>query len=139
MTFVLGYDESPGAENALDVAMDLAARYAEPLVLVYGVEPPGGVGEEFRAHQAAVEEMGRRATGRALAKARAAGVETTVELVHEKPAQALIEVAEARDARMIIVGSYGESSLRGVLLGSTAYRVLNQATRPVLVVRTAGS
>ena len=37
---------------------------------------------------------------------------------------------------MIVVGSYGESALRGVLLGSTTYKVLNQSSRPVLVVRS---
>lgn len=136
MTFVLGYDDSPGAERALAVAVDLAAQYNEPLILVYGVTPPGSTGEEFRSHQAALEEMGRAATSRALEQATAAGVRAEVELVHAKPAAALLEVAERSDARMIVVGSYGESPLRGVLLGSTTYKVLNQSTRPVLVVRT---
>jgi nucleotide-binding universal stress UspA family protein len=134
VTFVLGYDDSPGAVRALDVAVDLAGRYAEPLVLVYGVAPPGGVGEEFRAHQAAVEELGRQATEHALERALAAGVDTTVALVHDKPAPALVTVADSHDARMIIVGTAGESQLRGMLLGSTAYRLLNSTTRPVLVV-----
>ena len=134
MTFVVGYDESPGANNALDAAIELAARFGEPIVLVYGVSPPGGLGEEFRAHQSALVEMGRLATSHALAKAAAAGVEATVELVHQRPSRALVDVANARDARMIIVGSHGESALRGVLLGSTAYRLVHQSTRPVLVV-----
>lgn len=135
MTFVVGFDDTPGAEAALDAAVDLARTYGEPLVVVYGVAPPGAVGEEFSAHQAALEEMGRQATSRAVARAREAGVEAEVELVHEKPAAALVAVAERRDARMVVVGSYGESPLKGVLLGSTAYRVLNQASRAVLVVR----
>ncbi len=134
MTFVVGYDESPGANNALDAAIELAARFSEPIVLVYGVAPPGGLGEEFRAHQSALVEMGRLATSHALAKAAAAGVAATVELVHEKPARALVDVANARDARMIVVGSHGEGALRGVLLGSTSYRLVHQSTRPVLVV-----
>ena len=135
MTFVLGYDESPGAKRALAVAIELAARFAEPLILVYGVTPPGGQGEEFRAHQDALVEIGRRATKVALERATAAGVEAEVALVHDKPARALVEVADARDARMIIVGSYGESSLRGAILGSTPFRLLNSADRPVLVVK----
>ena len=53
MTVVLGYDESPGAEQALKVALDVATRFGEPLRLVYGVAPPGGMGEEFHAHQEA--------------------------------------------------------------------------------------
>ena len=135
MTFVLGYDESPGSDRALDVAIDLATRFGEPLVLVYGVAPPGGVGEEFRSHQAALEAMGRTATEHALERATDAGVAAEVELVHDKPAAALLAVADRRDARMIVVGSYDESALRSVILGSTAYRVLNQADRPVLVVK----
>jgi nucleotide-binding universal stress UspA family protein len=68
-------------------------------------------------------------------RAAEAGVQATVELVHDKPAQALVSVADTHDARMIVVGTAGESSLRGVLLGSTAFRLLSSSTRPVLVVR----
>lgn len=135
MTFVLGYDESTGSDLALGVALELAAQFDEPLVLVYGVAPPGGRGEEFRAHQQAVEELGRHATAHALERAEAAGVHALVELVHESPAAALIDAATRHAARMIIVGSYGESPLRGVMLGSTTYKVLGQAELPVLVVR----
>lgn len=135
MTFVLGYDESPGAALALEAAIDLAKRYAEPLVLVYGSTPPGGVGEEFRAHLAVLDELGRTATAHALARATEAGVVAEVRIVHEKPAAALLDVADQYDARMIVVGSYGESPLRGFILGSTTYKVLNQSDRPVLVVK----
>lgn len=135
MTFVLGYDESPGAALALEAAIELATRYGEPLVLVYGVAPPGGVGEEYGAHRAALAELGRAATAHALERATAAGVHAEVEIVHATPATALLDIADQRDARMIIVGSYGESPLRGFILGSTTYKVLNQSQRPVLVVK----
>ena len=48
MAVVLGYDESPGSEAALDAAIQVAQRYGEELVLVYGAAPPGGMGEEAR-------------------------------------------------------------------------------------------
>jgi nucleotide-binding universal stress UspA family protein len=35
---------------------------------------------------------------------------------------------------MIVVGSYGESPLRGAVLGSTPHKLLHLAERPVLVV-----
>ena len=35
---------------------------------------------------------------------------------------------------MIVVGSYGEPPLRGVILGSTPFKLLHEAERPVLVV-----
>ena len=38
---------------------------------------------------------------------------------------------------MIVVGSYGEPPLKGVILGSTAYKLLHLTERPVLVVPDA--
>ena len=68
MSVVLGYDESPGAEAALATAIEVAQRFGEELVLVYGVAPPGGVGEERGAHRDALEELGRRAGEKAVAR-----------------------------------------------------------------------
>jgi hypothetical protein len=61
VSIVLGYDVSPGSRRALAMAVDLAARLDEPLVLVCGAEPPGGPREEFRAQHRALAEMGRTA------------------------------------------------------------------------------
>ena len=74
MSIVLGYDESPGSRPALATAISLAQRFEEQLVLVYGVEPPGGVGEEFQAHQRALAELGRTAVAHAVEEAERAGV-----------------------------------------------------------------
>jgi len=134
VTIVLGYDESPGAEHALRTAISLARRFEVPLVLVYGAAPPGRLGEEFSSHVEALEEVGRRAVQHAVARAASEGVETDVEIVRARPAEALVAIADARDAMMIVVGSYGEGPLRGALLGSTPHRLLHLATRPVLVV-----
>ena len=134
MTVVLGYDESPGAATALRTAIEVARRWDEPLVLVYGVAPPGGLGEEFRSHQEALTEIGRRATAHALSDATAAGVTASVELVHAKPADALLQVADAHDATVIVVGTSGESPIRGAMLGSTPHKLLHLSARPVLCV-----
>ena len=134
MSIVLGYDESPGARAALETAIDLARRFERPLVLVYGVAPPGGLGEEFRSHSRALSELGEAATAHAVEQARAAGVETVVELVQAKPADALVQVADQHDAAVIVVGLWGESPLRGAILGSTPHRLLHISSRPVLCV-----
>jgi nucleotide-binding universal stress UspA family protein len=67
-------------------------------------------------------------------QAEAAGAAVELELVAKKPSQAIVEVAEKRDARMIVVGSYGEAPLKGMILGSTPNKLLHLADRPVLVV-----
>ncbi len=134
MAVVLGYDESPGADTALEAAIEVASKYGEELVLVYGAAPPGGIGEEFKSHREALMEMGRTATGHALERALAAGVQARVELVDAKPAEALVQVGDAVDATVIVVGTAGEGPFRGALLGSTPHKLLHLANRPVLCV-----
>uniref|UniRef100_A0AAU2JHW3 Universal stress protein n=1 Tax=Streptomyces sp. NBC_00049 TaxID=2903617 RepID=A0AAU2JHW3_9ACTN len=136
MSVVLGYDESPGAERALHVALEVATAFGEPLVLVFGAAAPGSTGEEYRAHREAVRQAGRSALAHAVEAADAAGVPSTVEVVDEKPAQALIDAAERHDARVIIVGSWGDSPIRGALLGSTPHKLLHLSPVPVLCVPT---
>ena len=134
MAVVLGYDESPGADVALDAAIQVAQRYGEELVLVYGAAPPGGMGEEARSHRDALMEMGRTATAKALERAEAAGLTASVRLVDAKPADALIQVGDQLDATVIVVGTEGDSPIRGALLGSTPHKLLHLANRPVLCV-----
>ncbi|SCX43919.1 Nucleotide-binding universal stress protein, UspA family [Klenkia marina] len=134
MSIVLGYDESPGARRALDLAVDLAARLEEPLVLVFGAAPPGTVGEEAGAHAQALAEIGGTAVGHAVEVADAAGVRTVVEVLPAKPVDALLDAADRHDARVIVVGTYGETPLRGAILGSVPHKLLHLSARPVLCV-----
>lgn len=134
MAIVLGYDDSPGSGSALTAAIRLAKRLDEQLVLVYGAGVPGGRGEEFRAHLEALHELGRSALSHALERAAASGVTAEVEMVDARPPDALLEVADRRDATVIVVGTVGESPLRGAILGSTPHKLLHLSTRPVLCV-----
>lgn len=134
MAVVLGYDESPGAKRALRVAIEVSAAFGDPLVLVYGAGAPGGMGEEAGVHGAALRQMGRTVLAHAVEAADAAGVPTTLEIIDDRPAPALLEAAARHAARVIVVGSYGESPIRGALLGSTPHKLLHLSTVPVLCV-----
>ena len=70
----------------------------------------------------------------AVAEAEAAGVRTVVEVLDAKPAQALVDAADRHDARVIVVGTSGESPLRGAILGSVPHKLLQISDRPVLCV-----
>jgi nucleotide-binding universal stress UspA family protein len=50
-------------------------------------------------------------------------------------AREIIGDAESNDIDVIVMGSRGRGDLAGLLLGSTAHKVIHLARRPVLVVR----
>ena len=88
--------------------------------------------------EAALEERGRAVLAEALERVEGSGVAVGTEMIAEQPADGLVSVADARDAQMIVVGSTGEGPLRGILVGSTSYKLLHLSARPVLVVRSSG-
>jgi nucleotide-binding universal stress UspA family protein len=137
---VLGFDGSECASSALDSAIDLARRYDEELVIVFGIEPPvRSAGEEFAEHEKALHEIGERVTGSALKRASEAGVKADVSLVPLRPVPAILQVAAQRDAHMIVIGTHGESPLKGAILGSTPHKLLHLSDRPVVVVPIGGA
>ena len=134
---VVGYDGRPGSQAALDEAVRLAEQLGAPLVVVFSwhVSPAGG---EVQDLEAAVEERGRAVLAEALARLEGSEVAVGTEMLARPPADGLLEVADARDAQMVVVGSTGEGPLRGILVGSTSYKLLHLSARPVLVVRASG-
>jgi nucleotide-binding universal stress UspA family protein len=57
-----------------------------------------------------------------------------VELVNDRPAEALLRAGDEHDALAIVVGSAGRGPIQGGLLGSVTYQVVHRSTRPVVVV-----
>ena len=132
---IVGYDDSDGARRALDTAIELASGLGEPLVIAFAAQPPGRtVGDEYRAHLAALEELGGWLTGEAVARATEAGVTAEAVVADHKVVDLLLDLADERGARMIVVGTYGESPLRGAVLGSTPHKLLHLSRVPVLAV-----
>jgi nucleotide-binding universal stress UspA family protein len=50
-------------------------------------------------------------------------------------AQEIVSEAQDRGASVIVMGTRGRGDLAGLVLGSTAHKVIHLADRPVLVVR----
>jgi len=57
------------------------------------------------------------------------------EALHGHAAREIVEDAKKHDAGVIIMGSRGRSDIAGLMLGSTAHKVIHLTDRPVLVVR----
>jgi nucleotide-binding universal stress UspA family protein len=134
---LVAIDQSPVAERVLVAARDLAQLSGGEVRVLHLREREilggrGGVldyetGEEARA-------TADRAV-RALAQD---GVKASGEARNTPFGHAAREiVGEAQDfgAAVIVVGSRGHSDLAGLVLGSTAHKVIHLADRPVLVVR----
>jgi nucleotide-binding universal stress UspA family protein len=134
-SLVVGYDGSAGSRVALDMGVELASRFGDRLLIVFGAGPPGGVGDEARAHRAAIEERGEQVTSEAVERARSGGVEVELVISHERPTEALRSVAAEHDARFIVVGSRGERPVKRTLAGSVPHKLLETADTPVVVVR----
>lgn len=134
---VVGYDDTDGSKAALDEAIALASGIGAEVVVVFGYAPRS-VEREAKDYMDALEEIGQKATGEAVAKAISAGVAAEAVVKGERAAESLVSVADERDARMIVVGSYGERPLAGAILGSVPHRLLHLSLRPVLVVRVDG-
>jgi nucleotide-binding universal stress UspA family protein len=50
-------------------------------------------------------------------------------------AREIVDLAKQHDVGVIVMGSRGRSDLAGLVLGSTAHKVIHLTDRPVLVVR----
>jgi nucleotide-binding universal stress UspA family protein len=133
-TLVVGYDGTDGARAALRAAAELATELGDDVVAVFGYSI-GRLGGEVADYARAVEEHGEAMLQEAQRLAGDAGVEIDTVLRESEIAECLIAVGDERDARMIVVGSYGERPLKSALVGSTPTRLLHLSERPVLVVR----
>lgn len=134
---VIATDGSTGAREALEAGLALARESGAVITLVYVRQgPPSVLGSPF--YQRSLTAELRRA-GAALDEAQAlaaeAGVETESEVLEGDPAERVIELARARDADLIVVGSRGRGAITGALLGSVSSGIVQKADRPVLVAK----
>jgi nucleotide-binding universal stress UspA family protein len=130
---IVGYDGSDCARAALDTAADAAIALSDELVVVFAYEI-NRMGGEVEDYAKSVQERADEVLGHAKSQAAAKGVEIETVVVQEKPAAALVRLADERDARLIVVGTRGESPLKGALVGSTPHKLIQLADRPVVVV-----
>ncbi len=133
-TIVVGYDGTDGSEAALNESLKVAQEIGGDVVAVFAYDRII-IGGESHDLDAQVHAHGDAMLAAAEAAAQDAGVPLRKEYIEENAAMALVRVAEDVDARFIVVGSYGERPLKGVLVGSTPNKLIHLADRPIIVVR----
>jgi nucleotide-binding universal stress UspA family protein len=128
-------DESGIAERVLEAARGLASlSHGEVYVIhLHEYEP-----SKFLTPPVETPSEARTLVDGAVQKLADAGVKATGllrESVFGYAAREIVSEAKSRNADVIVMGSKGRGDLAGLLLGSTAHKVIHLADRPVLVVR----
>ena len=145
---LIGYDGSPNAREAVEVAGRLFAGAPAVIAtawLSFEEAAPAGllalpanvVADATEDLDAAQREKAEQLSSEGAELARAAGLDAEARAPHCRGPffSSLVHLADELDARAVVVGSRGRSSIAAAVLGSVSTGVLHHAQRPVLVVR----
>jgi nucleotide-binding universal stress UspA family protein len=142
-------DGSTAAENAVDQAVDVAAKYGSTVHALYVVDVDAtsyslGTEQVDRIRQGNLDEMTEvkaqadAATGHVADVAAEHGVPVEEHVTAGEPARAIRKFVEENDIDLVMMGSHGRSGLKRVILGSVTEKVLRRTRLPVLVVDVRG-
>jgi nucleotide-binding universal stress UspA family protein len=133
---LVAVDHSDITERVLAAARDLAALSGSEVWVLHLREreaaPRVGMTVTETADEAQAE------LDSAVGELTKAGIKThgvVRNTVYGHAAREIVEDARAHNVGVIVMGSRGRGDLAGLLLGSTAHKVIHLADRPVLVVR----
>ena len=146
MSILICYDGSQSAAHAVSVAQ--ATLGHQDAILLHVWNPPDGVlADAFSTRDGDPGPSYAELEGLALARAGevsdqgrelAAGLGLSVEVRQERNDssvwQTILDVAEAVDAELIVVGTHGATAVQSDLLGSVSNALAHHSERPVVVV-----
>jgi len=139
-TIVVATDGSDSVSRAVDVAVDVAARFEAEVHAVYVVDSgevestPDEVRDDLRD---ALDDCGQEALDQVAdaASARDPLLDVTTAVREGRPAPEIAEYARAVDADVVAMGTRGRHGENRFLIGSVAERVVRTCPVPVLTVR----
>jgi nucleotide-binding universal stress UspA family protein len=137
---VVATDGSQSAEAAVAAGARVARALGATALLVYVRPSVGPLGEPFYQEKLS-EQMthAREALERANELVAQEGAQAEEVILEGNAAEQVVELARARNASLIVVGSRGHGAVAGALLGSVSSGIVHRADRPVLVVPTRES
>jgi nucleotide-binding universal stress UspA family protein len=135
-------DGSKPSIHALSYAVDLSMKYDSELTVLSVVEEmkfPFSAQFELWARESH-EELLRKvieSLNTAILDIKEKHPELRVEsrIIEGRPAEKIVEIAEAEDFDIIILGSRGYGMVESLVLGSISREVVNSSTKPVLVIK----
>jgi len=129
---VVGVDGSQAASRAVTWAIEVGGRVDAELLLVHAFEAARseldlGVIDRLRHNADRVLEE-------ASDQARAAGMETRIEMPETDARDAILQIAEREGARMVVVGTRGLGAVTSMVLGSVAGHLAQHLPSVLIVV-----
>lgn len=139
-TIVVATDGSDSVGRAVDVAIDLAARFDAAVHALYVVDAgevessPDEVREDLRA---ALGDRGEHALSTVVEAAaeRDADLDVAADVREGRPAEEVVSHADGVDADLVVTGTRGRHGEDRFLIGSVAETVVRTCPVPVLTVR----
>jgi len=133
---LVGYDGSPLAEKAVDLAIRFGLNEKSSIsVLAVARLPEPATSVEVEAVLDDAREHFEAGLKGVVARGLVHGVEIATDIVVGHPAEQIIHRAEIEHVDLIIVGRRGTSMFQKIMLGSVSERVLRYAHCPVLLVK----
>jgi nucleotide-binding universal stress UspA family protein len=133
---LVGYDGSPLAEKAVDLAIRFGVCEKSAIsVLAVARLPEPATSVELQAVLDDAREHFEMRLKRVVERGQKHGVEITTDIVVGHPGEQLIYRAETEQVDLMIVGRRGTSLFQKMVLGSVSERVLRYAHCPVLLVK----
>jgi nucleotide-binding universal stress UspA family protein len=134
---LVAVDHSEASDRALDAARDLALLSKGEVWVLHMREREVAVKTGVSLSDESMDEASA-AVAAAVGKLAAAGVKAHGDVgttLFGYAARNIVDDAKEHDVDVIVMGSRGRGDLAGLILGSTAHKVIHLADRPVLIVR----
>jgi len=136
-SIIAALDGSEQSLFALDHARAIAERFSSKLILVHAFPHTSDLRDSIEYNnlvalrikrgeeiiEAAREHLGRTP------------IEVDEELLEGPAAEAILSAAATRNSDLVVMGSRGMGSLKGMVFGSVSTKVAHYAPCPVMVVR----
>ncbi len=145
---LVAFDGSEPSKRALDLAAKTAAIFKGELIILTVVPRvtlpkfvEEGVGSlrtaDIQGYQSKTYELYRMSLEKAKAEisTRYPHLKFEALLLEGRPSATIVGEAEKRDVDLIIIGSRGLGGIAGWILGSTSHNVVDQCTKPILIVK----
>ncbi|MFC4119903.1 universal stress protein [Nonomuraea zeae] len=132
---LVGYDDSPGSQQALSWALDEARLRGLPVLVCHALHWPYALRPVAQDVLEQIEQVALGVVEDGVRRARGLAPDVDVRPLLGRGTPSAVLLEAARDAEMTVLGSRGQGGFDGLHVGSAAVQVPAHSVRPVVVVR----